>query len=134
MRSARCAEGSATNITVDPSARRGGRVAGVTPSIKPAALGRAIFAARRGVLIGPIGAGGGHYVFEVSAIHPPFTEPLAAVQGAIEQDLKAKEQQAALSAFITGYRAYWSARTVCESGYIVSVCSNAAPAPGGVQD
>jgi hypothetical protein len=85
-------------------------------------LNQAIFAARPGVLSGPVKIALGYYVFEVKRIRPARQRPLAEVVTSIEKQLPEQLRQRALVAFIRRWRAKWTARTDCSPGYVVLKC------------
>jgi foldase protein PrsA len=58
---------------------------------------------------------------------PASQQTLAQVRESIRQRLQAQAQQQALSAFVTGYRKRWEARTHCRPGYVVQECSEFKP-------
>lgn len=62
-------------------------------------------------------------VFKVLRIIPHTTEPLAKVHQRIGQTLTGEHERHAVELFIAGWRATWTARTNCASGYIVQKCS-----------
>ncbi len=85
-------------------------------------LNDAIFAARPGVLSGPVRINLGYYVFEVTKIIPPVQKSLAQVRATIRGELPAERYQQALVGFLKRWRARWTARTDCSRGYVVQKC------------
>lgn len=106
-----------------PIFSRKGLVSGYEPGLyRESALDRAIFAAQRNVLSGPVKINLGYYVFEVKRVLPPVQKMLAQVQAAIRQQLPNIQYKKALGAFIGGWRMRWRARTDCRAGYVVAKC------------
>jgi foldase protein PrsA len=128
--------------------------AGLLKALKPhiiqqRVLNDAIFAARPHAISGPIRLNlypgyqarfhrnpadinniDGYYVFEVQAIRPAHTKPLATVEDAIKRELPTVQQRQALSSFIRSWRARWRAKTDCASGYVVHKCRQFKPVRG----
>lgn len=93
-------------------------------SIQPqnSAIMRAIFAARLGVLVGPMLLNGLYAVFAVTRIQPRVVQPLSQVQSSIEMRLAKAQRRRTLARFIAEWRARWTARTDCQRGYVVQKC------------
>ena len=89
-----------------------------------AAIDRAIFTARPGVLTGPILLSdvGDHSLFEVTRIDPASYRPLAQVRGVIVGRLRTAGRERALAEFAHAWTAKWAARTRCAAGYVVAQC------------
>jgi parvulin-like peptidyl-prolyl isomerase len=85
-------------------------------------LNNAIFAARPGVLSGPVKISIGYYVFEVKGILPASQKTLAQSEAAIRQQLPGELYEQALVAYIKHWRATWRAKTDCLPGYVVPKC------------
>jgi hypothetical protein len=85
-------------------------------------LNEAIFTSKPGVLVGPVGTWFGQFVFEVTKIVSEREKPLARVQASIRAQLTKPLQENAVAAFLTHWRATWSARTDCDPGAIVPGC------------
>ncbi len=113
----------AKKVSIDPSSKtNGGLLPGVVKGQEEKALDTAIFAAKKGVLTGPIKTPFGYYVFRVKTTHAPAQQTLAQAQASIKQQLTATQQQAALSTFVKGFQKRWIAKTDCRSGYVVQDC------------
>jgi hypothetical protein len=93
-------------------------------------LNRAIFAASRHVLSGPVGVSGGYFVFEVTRVHPGKPRSLAQSQAMIRKTLANELFQTALAVFISAWRSRWISRTECQKGYVVAKCRQFTPPPG----
>ncbi len=106
-----------------PLSSNGGLVLGLASGFyKEPELNQAIFAARPGVLSGPIKTTIGYYVFKVKRIHPAFQKPLAAVAASIKTILPGTLAQQELVDYIKGWRAKWTARTDCSKDFVIQKC------------
>ena len=113
----------AKSKSIDPiSKNKGGETPGVVKGQEQKALSEAVFAAKTGVLTGPVKTPFGYYVFEVTAVHAPTTQTLAQVKESIKQQLASTQQQGALAKFVKEFKDRWKARTECRSGYVVQDC------------
>jgi hypothetical protein len=83
---------------------------------------RAVFAAKVGVLTGPLPLQGQWCLFVIRRIEPARLQPLSEVRGAIEAKLLAQARTRTRTALIAAYRARWTARTDCRPGYVVQKC------------
>jgi hypothetical protein len=86
------------------------------------AVERAIFAARAGVLSGPMPLSNGYALFVVRRIFPAAVRPFSSVRTEIEGLLAARARARARAAFAERYRSRWRARTSCSSGYVIAGC------------
>jgi PPIC-type PPIASE domain len=109
-------------------------------------LNGAIFAAKPGVLVGPVrvdeppGWEGrspadireidGYYVFELQKVTPGYQEPFSQEREKIAKELALTRQREDVSTFVTAWRAKWRPRTNCLPGYVVSKCRQFKPTPG----
>jgi foldase protein PrsA len=113
----------AKSKSIDPTSKNtGGELPGVVKGEEQKALSEAVFAAKQGVLGGPVQTPFGFYVFEVKAIHAPTQQSLAQVKSTIKQQLVAQGQQGALSKFVKEFQKKWKGRTECRTGYVVQDC------------
>jgi foldase protein PrsA len=113
----------AKKMSIDPSSKAlGGSLPGVVKGQEEKALDEAVFAAKKGVLSGPVKTPFGYYVFEVKATHAASQQTLVQVQGSIKQQLTSTKQQTALSSFVKEFQKKWKAKTNCRSGYVVMDC------------
>jgi foldase protein PrsA len=113
----------AKSKSIEPTSKNtGGETPGVVKGEEQKALSEAVFAAKQGVLSGPIKTPFGYYVFEVKAVHAPSQQTLAQVKESVKQQLGATQQQTALAKFTKEFKAKWKARTECRSGYLVEYC------------
>jgi foldase protein PrsA len=105
----------------------GGRLIGMTPDGSGRTLGRAVFAARRHVLSGPLRTPRGFYVFEVSRIRPGRQLPEAEESRAIGDLLRAQREELALHDFVQDFQQRWKAITLCRSGFVTEDCGGVSP-------
>lgn len=115
----------AKKVSIDPvSKASGGSLPGVVKGQEEKALDEAVFAAKLGVLSGPVKTPFGYYVFEVKKTLPASQQTLTQVQSTIQQQLTAQSQQKALSEFVKNFRKKWTDRTECRAGYVVQDCKS----------
>lgn len=106
-----------------PIFSREGLVIGYEPGLyRESPLDHAIFAAKPGVLSGPVKINLGYYVFSVKRIFPPHQKTLVQSRAAIRQQLPNTLFKKALVAFVKAWRMKWKDRTNCRAGYVVSKC------------
>lgn len=130
----------AKSKSIDPASKaKGGALPGVVKGQEQKALDAAVFAAKTGVLNGPVKTPFGYYVFEVATVHAPSQQALAQVKSSIQQQLTAQKQQKALSTFVSDFKKKWTGRTNCRPSYVIMDCkqykapkttSTSTPAPG----
>jgi foldase protein PrsA len=121
----------AKSKSIDPTSKSaGGEIKGVVKGEEQKALSDAVFAAKTGVLGGPVKTPFGYYVYEVKAVHAPTQQSLAQVKETVKQQLASTQQQAALTKFVKAFRTRWEGRTECRTGYMVQDCKGyKAPKP-----
>ena len=116
----------APKYSIDPTTKTvGGRMVGVSPSELNAQLSAAVFAAKQGVLSGPVKTAFGYYVFTVDSVTPSSVPSLASDTATIRSLITQQQVAKAENALQTGLTKKWSPRTNCRAGYVVSLCSNA---------
>ena len=84
----------------------------------------AVFAAKKGVIVGPIKTTSGYYVFRVKNIRPEKIQPFNIVKPTIMSQLATQNQQQALSKFGTEYTKRWKAKTECVKKALIPDCKN----------
>ena len=113
----------AKSKSIDPTSKStGGEIKGVVKGQEQKALSEAVFAAKTGVLGGPVKTPFGYYIYEVKAIHAPTQQSLAQVKETVKQQLASTQQQTALTKFVKEFRKRWEGRTECRTGYSVQDC------------
>lgn len=115
----------ARRYSTDQTSRgRGGLLSGVSKGQLETALDRAVFAARRNALVGPVRTQFGYYVFRVVKTEPGTQQPYAAVKEQIRQTVNGQRQQTALNEFVQDFTRKWTSRSDCRKGYTTSECKN----------
>lgn len=113
----------AKSKSIDPTSKNtGGELPGVVKGEEQKALSEAVFAAKQGVLSGPVKTPFGFYVFEVKATHPASQQALAQVKATIKQQLASQGSQKSLEKFGKELEKKWQARTECRPEYMVKNC------------
>ena len=129
----------AKKYSIDQASKsQGGVLLAVAKGQQEPALDKAVFAAKKGQLEGPIKTQFGYYVFKVQKITPASQQSLAQAKETIKQLLASQNQQKALDDFVKNFRKKWKGKTNCRSGYVTQDCKNAptpkttsTSAPGG---
>lgn len=115
----------AKDLSIDPSTRsRGGRLRNVAEGQQERRLDRALFAADRGELGGPVETRFGFYVFKVTRVRPAARQTLARARDTIRQLLRSMEEQQSFDRFVRSFTKRWRARTICSPGYRTTDCAN----------
>jgi foldase protein PrsA len=107
---------------------QGGKLT-VTKGNQEPAFDDAVFAAKKGDLLGPIKTQFGYYVVRVDKITKGSQQSLAEATPTIKQVLKQEKQQKAISDFSEDYRKKWTEKTNCRKGYTIQGCKNGPKAP-----
>lgn len=97
----------------------------VEGSTGDAALDEAVFSAPLNQLVGPVETAEGFALVFVTKETPGMTQELKAIQQQLQEQLSSQRQQEVLAAFIEDYRAKWTSKTICATGYIFERCDNA---------
>lgn len=109
------------------SKRRGGKMPGIVRGQFSRKLDRAVFAAKKHKLQGPLKTKFGFYVFEVTKITPKQILTLQEATPAIRKGLKTTQETANAKQAKIAFNAKWTAATLCRSGYVATVCGAYAP-------
>jgi foldase protein PrsA len=119
----------AKKYSIDQASKnQGGSLLAVAKGQQEPSLDKAVFAARKGELQGPVKTQFGYYVFQVQKITPASQQTLEQAKATIRGILASENQQKALDTFIKDFQEKWKDRTDCRSGYVTQDCSN-APKP-----
>jgi foldase protein PrsA len=111
--------------STDPATKQqDGRLLGIAKGQQEKALDSAVFAAKKGQLVGPVKTQQGYYVFDVSKITPATKQSLGQSSEGIRQLLISQTQQKALDNFTQGFRKKWRGKTNCRKPYVIPDCSN----------
>jgi foldase protein PrsA len=130
----------AKKYSIDQASKnQGGSLLGIAKGTQEKSFDDAIFAAKQGVLTGPVKTQFGYYVFEVQKIVAAKQQSLQEATPAIKQQLDSQNKQKADDEFNVALRKKWKERTNCADDYVMTQCKNApkpktsTTAPGGVQ-
>lgn len=108
------------------SKEQGGKFPGVTQGQFEKELDKAVFSAKKGVLVGPIKTQFGYYLVKVTKTTPAKQQTLQEASATIKQTLTAERQQAAFDAFQKEFKEKWRKKTKCQDLYKVQdFCGNA---------
>jgi len=121
----------------DTSKASGGKLPAQAKGTLDADLDKAVFAAKKNDLQGPVKTQYGYYVFTVTGVTPASQQTLAEAKETIKQTLQSQNQQTALDKFVKDFTARWKAKTECSEGYKTSDCKNgpkATPTPSAGGD
>ena len=111
--------------SIDPTSKaNGGLLKGIVKGEEEKGLDTAIFSASKNVLGGPVKTPFGYYIYEVESVTAGTQEPLSKAQASIKQQLIASGEQGALTKFVKDFKAKWTAKTECRSGYVVADCKS----------
>lgn len=107
----------------------GGKFPGVTKGQFPEALDKAVFAAKKGEIVGPIKTQYGYYLFEVTKVTAGSQQTLAKASPQIKSAIQQEAQQKAQTDFQKDFTDKWRKKTKCAEDFKVdAVCGN-APKP-----
>jgi foldase protein PrsA len=110
-------------VSLDPlSKNSGGSLPEVSRGEEEKALDEAVFAAKAGVLSGPVKTPFGYYIFKVTKVLPSSQESLAQAESAIHSQLSSGGAQHALTKFVEEFKKKWTGRTECKPGYLAPDC------------
>jgi len=116
----------AKKYSVDQASKKqGGKLLAVAKGQQEPALDKAVFAAKKGQLQGPVKTQFGFYVFEVQKITPKSQQSLDQAKATIRGILASENQQKALDKWIKDFQKRWKEKTNCAEGYVTQDCKNA---------
>ena len=122
----------AKKYSVDQASKsKGGALPGVAKGQQEPAFDKAIFAAKKGKLTGPVKTQFGWYVFDVEKITKGKQQSLDESKANIKQQLTTQQQNAVLKKFGDDYRKRYKKTTDCRKGYEVDDCKNAPKKKAG---
>ena len=84
----------------------------------------AVFAAKKGQIVGPIKTSSGYYVFRVTEITPENIQPFSKVKPQLASQLASENQQKTLTKFGLEYSKRWKKKTECVKRALVPDCNN----------
>jgi foldase protein PrsA len=115
----------ASKYSLDPASKaKGGEMLGVSGSGLPPQASAKVFAAKTGVLTGPVKTAFGYYVFTVDTVHASQVEPFSKAKASIKAQLSQQQISAAQTKLQSDLTKKWTPQTTCRSGYTVQLCSN----------
>jgi foldase protein PrsA len=118
----------ASQYSVDSTSKaNGGAMAGVSSSELTPQLSTKVFAAKPGVLSGPVKTPFGYYVFTVDKVTPAKVESLKDASASIKSLLSQQRVSAAESAFQSDFTKKWAPKTDCREGYQVPTYCSSSP-------
>jgi len=135
----------AKKYSIDEASKsQGGKLPDVARGQQEKALDKAVFAAKKRKITGPVKTQFGWYVFEVTKVKAASQQSLAQASETIRNLLKSQRQQKALNSFIKNFRNDYKDKTVCADDYRIAECKNgpkektdtgpaSGGAPGGAQ-
>lgn len=129
----------AKKYSIDSASKAQGGKLTVSKGQQEQALDTAVFAAKPGVVAGPVKTQLGYYVFKVTKNTAGTQQSLDQARASIKSLLTTQNQQKALQDFVKKFQKKWKGRTDCRKGYVVQTCKNApkqsttsTSAPGAV--
>ncbi|HKF80993.1 MAG TPA: peptidyl-prolyl cis-trans isomerase [Thermoleophilaceae bacterium] len=129
----------AKKYSIDSASKsQGGKLPDVAKGQQEKSLDKAVFAAKKGKLSGPVKTQFGWYVFEVTKVKKATQQSLGQARETIRNLLRSRRQQKALDSFIKNFREDYKDKTVCAEDYRIAECkngpkekTNTGPASGG---
>jgi foldase protein PrsA len=121
----------------DASKRQGGKLPSLAKGQQDRTLDKAVFGAKKGVLVGPVKTQFGWYVFKVTKVTPASQQSLSQARETIRNVLRQERQQKALDHFVKNFRSDYKDKTTCAKGFQIAECKNGpkrastGPASGG---
>jgi foldase protein PrsA len=116
----------AKKYSIDQASKnQSGSLLAVAKGQQEPALDKAVFAADKGKLTGPVKTQFGYYVFEVQKTTKASQQTLQQASQTIKGILASENQQKALDKFIKSFQKEWKAKTNCRKGYVTQDCKNA---------
>jgi parvulin-like peptidyl-prolyl isomerase len=115
----------AKKYSIDSASKAQGGKLTVSKGQQEQALDAAVFAAKPGVVAGPVKTQFGYYVFKVTKNTAGTQQSLDQARASIKSLLTTQNQQKALQAFVKKFQKKWKGRTDCRKGYVVQTCNNA---------
>lgn len=116
----------ARKYSTDPASKSSaGKLPGVSKGQQEPALDKAVFAAKKGEVVGPIKTQFGYYLFTIEKIIPETTQSLKKARESIRSIIVAQRQQRLLDEFVQDFQSTWREQTQCADGFVVADCENA---------
>ena len=116
----------AKKFSIDQASKnQGGVLLAVAKGQQEPSLDKAVFAAKKGQLTGPVKTQFGWYVFQVTKITPKSQQTQQQASQTIKGILASENQQKALDKFIKDFQTEWKEKTNCRKGFVTQDCENA---------
>jgi len=113
----------AKKVSIDPTSKTtGGLLPEVIKGQEEKSLDAAIFAAKEGVLSGPVKTNFGYYIFQVKSIKTGSQQSLDQVKKTVKAQLASANESKALSKFVKNFKKKWIAKTDCRAGFVINDC------------
>jgi len=113
-------------FSIDQTSKaQGGKLPDVSKGQQEPTLSKAVFAAKKGKVDGPVKTQFGYYVFEVSQVKAASQQSQAQATDTIRNVLKSSRERKALSKFIKDFRNRYKDETNCADEFRVAECKNA---------
>ena len=110
-------------LSIDQASKsQGGVLLASAKGKQDKALDDAVFAAKQGVLTGPVKTNFGYYVFKVQKITAATQQTVKEATPTIKQLLASQNQQSALDKFVKDFRKKWKNKTECRTGFQTADC------------
>lgn len=106
------------------SKENGGKFPGVTKGQFEPTLDKAVFGAKKSVVVGPVKTQFGYYVFEVEKTSPEKKQTLKEAEPTIKQAIQSESQQKKFDEFQKEFNEKWRKRTKCADLYKIELCKN----------
>jgi foldase protein PrsA len=128
----------AKKYSIDQASKaQGGKLPGVAKGQQEKSFDKAIFAAKKGVVVGPVKTQFGYYVFKVTKVTPATQQSEQAAHDTIVSLLRSQQEQTAVNNFVKDYQKKYKDKTKCAKDFVIDSCKNApktktgtAPASG----
>jgi parvulin-like peptidyl-prolyl isomerase len=116
----------AAEFSTDASSKdKGGVREAVTEGVFTEPFNGEVFGAEEAQVLGPIETPEGFYVFQVDTITDTTALSLEEARTQqIDQQLAGQQEQELFTAFLSDYRDYWTARTICADDFEFNRCDN----------
>ena len=116
----------AKRLSIDQASKnQGGVLLAVAKGQQEPSLDKAVFAAKKGQLSGPVKTQFGFYVFQVTKVTPKSQQTQQQAAQTIKGILASENQQKALDKFIKDFQKEWKEKTNCKKGFVTQDCKNA---------
>jgi parvulin-like peptidyl-prolyl isomerase len=118
----------ARKFTEDATGKRHG---GFSPHVSEGqfqpALGKAIFRAKLGEIVGPVRLKDGFFIFKVTRIRPAALLPFEDVKPYVEFNAVDRLSEAQSEDKLNEFTARWKSATVCRAKYTIDLCGSTLP-------